>query len=312
MRHRAWTQASLVCLALCAALIAPAVRAQDAPPPTGHDITPDLPALLLVNPEITPHVEMSWETASGERVVFAGERPYGADADRTTLGENVSCYVGVGGSRLLKGAGHPRGAIIRVGFYKLAGAKAFFRDLPAGGVVEVRLSNIAFNQPVKPQPNSPVQHLKYSTEDLESCGLPGSARDQFTTVDPEETLNDRIRPGEDTRAGGLSGEPGSLGSVELTREDDGTISMVARFSYPTLRHMSDPWQSDLPGTFLEPIHFHIEFEVLPEGVEPLDLEAMRARTEALRSRIESETPVVTTGVGGSDQNDPSKNEGGED
>ncbi|MEQ8771032.1 MAG: hypothetical protein RIB60_11050 [Phycisphaerales bacterium] len=267
-------------------LLVPVAAAQDSP---GEAIQPARPALLLVDPERTPRVEMSWQREDGGRVELEGDRAYSSDLGRTPLGENVSCYVAVGGSRLLKGAGHPEGAIVRVGFYKENGAKAFFDGLGAGGRVRVRLSNVAFNQPVDPQPATIVQHLKYAIEDLESCGLPGSARDQFTTVNPEETLNDRIRPGEDTRAGALSGEEGSMGTASLVREDDGTVTMEIEFAYPLLRHMSDPWQSDLPGTFLEPIHFHVEFEVLPKGVEPIDIEQRRAEKEALRKRFDQES-----------------------
>ncbi len=256
-----------------------------------EQIEPARPALLLVDPEQVPRVEMSWETTDGSRVELEGERRYGVDAQREPLGENVSCYVAVGGSRVVKSAGHPHGAVVRVGFYKIDAPKPFFRGLGADGRVRVRMSNIAFNQPVDVHPETTVQHLKYAIDDLESCGLPGSARDQFTTVDPDETLNDRIRPGEDTRAGGLSGEEGSLGSVSIVREEDGTVTLDAAFAYPVLRHMSDPWQSDLPGTFLEPIHFHIEFEVLPEGAEPLDIEDLRARRRATTEQLEGETPT---------------------
>ncbi len=282
MNARTTARVSMIVTAVCAAW----THAQISP---GEQIQPARPALLLVDPESVPHVEMAWTREDGERVELEGDRSYSSDIGRTSLGENVSCYVAVGGSRLLKGAGHPEGAIVRVGFYKENGAKAFFDGLGAGGRVRVRLTNVTLNQPVDPQPASIVQHLKYSIEDLESCGLPGSARDQFTTVNPDETLNDRIRPGEDTRAGALSGEEGSMGSTSLVLEEDGTITMEIEFAYPLLRHMSDPWQSDLPGTFLEPIHFHIEYEVLPEGVEPLDIEKLRAESEALRRRFDEES-----------------------
>ena len=37
-----------------------------------------------------------------------------------------------------------------------------------------------------------------------------------------------------------------------------------------LRHLQDPWKSDLPGTFFEPIHMHAEAEFIPVDVKPLD------------------------------------------
>ena len=100
--------------------------------------------------------------------------------------------------------------------------------------------------------------------------LPGDAREQFNTADPRDTLNDRVRPGIDTRLGVLSPNDGKLGSAAVSLAEDGSVTMTTTFRYPALRNLRDPWKSDLPNTFLEPYHFHIEFEVLPEGVEPLD------------------------------------------
>jgi hypothetical protein len=104
---------------------------------------------------------------------------------------------------------------------------------------------------------------------MQACGLPGDAREQFNLAGPEETLNDRVRPGIDARQGVLDGSGDSMGDATLTVDEDGSVRMRVSFRYPVLRNLRDPWKSDIPGTFLEPYHFHIEFEVLPEGVAPL-------------------------------------------
>lgn len=262
-------------LALYALLAAPPAAAPLRPVTPPAAIQPAQPPLLLVDPARTPRLTIAWPTKAGPPIRLSAEAEYTADADRQALGENIAGFVAVGGTRLGKGAGHPRGALVRVGFYKIDNAKPFFRDLPQGGTVEVRLSGVAFNQPVDPQPESIVQHVKYSLDDLASCGMPGSARDQFNTASATDTLNDRIIDTQDARMGVLA-DPASGASSSLTLEADGTVTLTATFTYAMLRNLQDPWQSDLPGTFLEPMHFHIEFESLPAGVAPLDFEALRA------------------------------------
>lgn len=245
------------------------------------------PTLLLVEADERPIATIAWTTAAGERVELGADRPYAADADRTPLGRNISCFVSVGGTRLTKGAGHPRGAVVRVGFYKIDNAKPFFDDIAPGSRVEVTLGPVRFNQPVEASPASIVQHLKFGADDLKSCGIPGEAKDQFNTAGPDETLNDRIREDKDARLGVLSGlaldkpgdDPGLRGDATLGVERGTDVTMRVTFDYALLRHLQDPWKSSLPGTFLEPYHFHVEFEAVPEGAEPLDLDALRAEKQ---------------------------------
>lgn len=226
-------------------------------------------SLLLVDPT-PPKVTISWTRANESLAEYAGVRPYTVDAERTLLGGNISCYAAVGGTRLTKGAGHRRGSIVRVGFYKADNAKPFFDGVAADTEITVTMTGVRFNQPADPNPGSLIQHLKYDPGDLQACGLPGDAREQFNTADPRDTLNDRVRPGIDTRLGVFAPGTGKLGTSSIVKHEDGTITMTLTFRYPALRNLRDPWKSDLPGTFLEPYHFHIEFEVLPEGVAPLD------------------------------------------
>jgi hypothetical protein len=268
------TDRRLACLAGAITGFIPAIAAAE---PQGTNASSEArPPLLLVEPDAHPTVTLRYSDADGDEIIHTGERPYAHDTARTRLGGNIDAFVAVGGTRLTKLAGHPEGAIVRVGFYKAEKNKPFFENISEDTVIEVELSGVRFNQPADVHAASIIQHLKYDRGDMEACGIPGDAREQFNTVHPEETLNDRVRSGVDARLGVLDGgdDPAAwsedLGSAELTDNDDGAVTMTVRFEYPALRNLRDPWQSDLPGTFLEPIHFHLEFEALPQGVEPLD------------------------------------------
>lgn len=248
------------------------------------------PTLLLVEPEHIPAVSIEWVDGRGTRTMYSGQFPYSSDAGRADLGGNIKAFVSVGGTRLTKGAGHPKGAIVRVGFYKDDKAKPWFPEITAGTEITIRLKGVAFNQPIDADPRSIIQHLKYDPGDMESCGIPGDAREQFNTADPHDTLNDRTRPGIDARLGTLAverpiaasdrkaidtddesvAEPSpALGTASLTVRDDRTADLEVTFRYAALRNLRDPWKSNLPGTFLEPVHFHVEFEALPRGAEPM-------------------------------------------
>ncbi len=73
-------------------------------------------------------------------------------------------------------------------------------------------------------------------------------------------ISDSITPGQDARPGVL-GAPAV--SAHATTEPDGSITLDVEFPYAILRHVLDPWHSEIPGTFVEPIHFHFEVELLP-------------------------------------------------
>ncbi len=223
-------------------------------------------SLLLVESDYKPHISIGWTTGSGQRRVYDADRPWGADADRTALGGNIAAYVAVGGTRLQKGAGHPEGAIIRVGFYKIDPDALFFDGITSESVVEVEMRGVRFNQPVTPMARTIIQHLKFSREALVSCRIPSNAWSLYNTVNRSETLNGRARPGYDTRLGTLAGENPGEGKASATLEPDGTVTFRVSIPYSLFKHLRDPWQRAIPGTFLEPIHFHVELEVLPEAV----------------------------------------------
>jgi len=225
--------------------------------------------MLLVDAASQPTLTISWTTNEGIPVSLTAQLPYASDNQRVHMGENIDAFVAVGGTRLVKGAGHPRGIIVRAGFYKHIPFKPFFADVNPHTEFTVTLEDVRFNQPIDVNPLSGVQHLKYAPDDILSCGLPIDAGEQFNTANPDDALNGRVRPDIDTRLGILDGSDASLGSFSITESTDDTASMTATFSYAALRNIRDPWDSTIPGTFLEPMHFHLEFEALPHGVPPL-------------------------------------------
>lgn len=240
-------------------VVVPAAAAKDI-------VTP----FVLLDESTQPRVVIAWEDGASERHELALRLPYGSDAQRTAIAPNLDAFVAAGGTRLSKGAGHPRGAVVRVGFYARDNNRPLFEGVTPDTIIEVRLEGVRFNQPVHALASSVIQHLKYDPAALESCGMPPDAREQFNIASPVDTLNDRVRPGIDARLGAFGDHGASLGDVRIEREADDTLTLVTRFAYPALRSLRDPWRQAIPGTFLEPVHFHLEFEALPMGVEPLD------------------------------------------
>jgi hypothetical protein len=221
--------------------------------------------LFLVDDTSRPKATIRWETKDGEKMSLASEVSYTDTNDRTSLGHNVELFVAVGGTRLEKGWGHPDGAIIRVGYYKADNFKPFFEDIKDGADVHVKLENVAFNQPARGRPRTILQHIKYTIEDVLSCGLTEDALDQYNTASPTETLGTVITT-DNGRLGVLDGSRKRGGEASLVQEDDGTFTLTARIPYALFRHVRDPWLRTTPGTFFEPYHFHVEFEVVPERV----------------------------------------------
>jgi hypothetical protein len=235
-------------------------------PEAGRNQPADPPAMmLLADTARVPRVEVTWPVESGDDVRLAGDRTYTSPQGKQALGRNVSAYVAMGGTRLDRGASHPKGAVVRVGLYKTDPAKPFFEGIPDGAKLTVRLTNVAMNQPVRPWPATVVMHLKYSPDELAGCGLGGAANALFYTVSRTDTLNGKITP-DNGRMGFLDGSHSDGGTIDLRSEPDGSVSLVAVFPYALLRHMKDPWLRTAPGAFVEPNHFHIEFEVLPVAV----------------------------------------------
>lgn len=264
---------------------------------TVSDVTnqqPAYPSILLVEPENHPTVSLAWHSHSRGLVRYAAELPYNIDAQRVHLDDNVEAFAAVGGTRISKAAGHPQGSVVKAGFYKNDPGAPWFSDIDTSKHITITVRGVRFNQPVDLHTDTALLHAKYAPEDLESCGLPGDARECFATGSLTENLNRRVRPGIDTTLGALAS--GGDGSVTATQDEDGLVTYTFTFPYALLRNLQDPWYSTLPGTFLEPYHFHVEFQVLKAGAEPLDWVQLNRNNDALRERLEREGSFSVPGT----------------
>lgn len=231
---------------------------------------PDRPTLLLVEDGQHPRVTIEW-IAGGEPQRFTMTMPFTAPVGGEQLGEsNALAYATLGGTRIETGAGHPKGAVVRVGLTKAKNSRAFFKGIDPYTDVSIEIAGVRFNQPVKYHDGTALMHLKYALADLKACALPGTARNQYLLSDPKDTLGGRVKAGVNATPGALDGSE-EHGSVEvIVQPDDPTlVDFRVRVPYGLLRHLQDPWVSELPGTFFEPIHFHAEAELIPIGAAPI-------------------------------------------
>lgn len=228
------------------------------------------PVLLLVIEDQHPTITVSW-TARGQRKQYTETVPYSAPIGGVVLGtSNVQAYAALGGSRLDTGAGHPKGAQIRLGITKNDSSRAFFAGIDPGTDIDLTIRGVRFNQPVKYHQGTAIMHLKYALGDLKACALPGTARNQYLLSDPNDTLGGRVEAGVNATPGALDGGPGhGEVSIEVAKDDPALVTMHVRVPYALLRHLQDPWKSTLPGTFFEPIHLHAEAEMIPIDAAPL-------------------------------------------
>ena len=232
------------------------------------------PSILLADTEAVPTVEISW-ISEGERRVYTAERAYSDPSGGDQIAPNLLCYVALGGTRIETGAGHPQGIIVRIGLTKIDNAKPMFEDIDPGTEITMSVSGMRLNQPVKSHDDTGLMHMKYALGDLEACSLPGTARNQFLMSDPEDTLGGRVSEGVNATPGGLDGKEGHGEiHVQINGAEENTADLFVRVPYALLRHLQDPWKSDLPGTFFEPIHLHAEAELIVKAAEPYDREPM--------------------------------------
>ncbi|MEL7472186.1 MAG: hypothetical protein AAGK04_02630 [Planctomycetota bacterium] len=249
---------------------------------------PERSVLMVASADGVP-ISIEWPTVSGVPRRHERTLPFAALSDKIAFGDNLEAYLASGGTRLDRGQGHPDGTIVRVGFYKANARAPFFDDIADEGVLELQVGPVRFNQPVRVPPGAILQHVQFTEEELRSCGLPGANRNCFNTSDPRDTHTGRLSD-EDSRRGALhvrtlggaplAGEaPPTVGEtpehwltergeVVVEHDEDGGVILVARLPYSMLRHVRDPWLVTAPGTFQEPSHFHVEFEVTPEWAEP--------------------------------------------
>ncbi len=223
---------------------------------------PEYPRILLAETDAVPSVRIGW-IADGQHQWHQGDRPYAPPIGGEQIAPNLNCYVALGGTRIETGAGHPDGLVVRLGLTKIDNTKELFKDIDPGTSVTMIVQGIRLNKPIKAHEGTGLVHLKYALGDLEACSLPGTARNQYLMVDPDDTLGGRVSKGVNATPGGLDGGQGH-GDVQVEIDDDHqTVKMTVRVPYAMFRHLQDPWESDLPGTFFEPIHLHAEVELIP-------------------------------------------------
>ncbi len=268
---------ALVALALC---IMPIMSHASVEPENAESVTDgdqgsesegqkNLPRILLAETDSIPRVQIGW-MVQGVHRWHDGQRPYGPPIGGEKIAPNLNCYVSLGGTRIETGAGHPEGVVIRLGLTKIESSKPLFEKIDPKTDITMRVSGVRLNRPVKSHDNTGLIHLKFSLGDLESCSLPGTARNQYLMTDPDDTLGGRVSEGVNATPGGLDGQEGH-GDINVLVSEDGMVAeMTVRVPYGMLRHLQDPWESDLPGTFFEPIHLHAEAELIPVDTEPFD------------------------------------------
>ncbi len=260
--------------------------------PIVPDSQPNYPSLLLVDQEVEPTVHVSW-VIDGQRQGFEGVLPYTAPSGGDPIGKNVMCYVTLGGTRIETGAGHPKGAVIRLGVTKIENARAFFSGIEPGTDIEFAITGVEFNQPVKYNRGTGLMHLKYAIGDLKACALPATARNQYLLSDSEDTLGGRVIAGENATPGALDGDEdhGDI-TIEINEDNPKLVDMRIRVPYGYLRHLQDPWKSTLPGTFFEPVHLHAEAELIPIDAEPLDRDPIYPEVNNSSVQLDDESEPV--------------------
>lgn len=221
--------------------------------------------LLLADDTRMPRVKISWTRSDGSQALLEATLPYASPEERVSLGENIEVFAGLGGARLEKGAGHPDGAIVRLGLFKHDPDLLFFPDIANDSSIAIDLTNIAFNQPAWPEIDTLVQRLQYKADEVEACGLTVDQTEMFNVASLDDTMGGAILPSQ-VRFACLDGSEAGEARVSLTVEADGSISMHAEIPYALLRHKGDPWSLVVPGTFFEPFHFDLEYEVLPQAI----------------------------------------------
>lgn len=229
--------------------------------------------MLLADDSALPHLRVAWTRGDGARVEHEIDLSLTSTDDRTPLGDNLEAFVALGGSRLERGAGHPDGAIVRVGFYKIDRDLLFFDDIANGSSVEIELRNVKFNQDVTPDPATLLQRMRYRVDDVVACGLTIDQSEMFNLASEEDDLGGSILPTQ-ARFASIHIAPadgdGNEPDAAVWVADDGTVSMRAVLPYRLLRHKGDPWALEVPGTFFEPFHFDVEFQVLPRDVAEIE------------------------------------------
>ncbi len=231
--------------------------------------------LMWIEADAKPTLAISWQDSTGHRHSHSVQLAYTEAEQRVRVADNLELYVSVGGTRLEAGAGHPRGAVVRIGVYKADKLMPMFGPIDPAEPIVIELDGVRFESPAVPRPESIVQHLSYAVDDVVACGLTKEYVNMYNLASEEDTLNRRAI-GKRGRSGvirtdtrdfeGAEVESRQVALARLGTRPDGTVSLWASLPYQLLRHRGDPSQLDLPGTFFEPYYFHLEFEAVPPDV----------------------------------------------
>lgn len=233
--------------------------------PAAAQPTPEKPkrrAPFLVNSEHHPHVLISWPTTDKTGVTLEADREYLSPNDKTPLGKNLACYVALGGNRGDYGLGRPGAVDVRVGFYKIDKKLPFFEKIAPGSAVTVVFSSLEFTAPAEAIPETMVHHLKFEDpNNVLGCAGAPELLGTWNTYNKDENMAGRLNSRNGRK--GVLGE-GNTSGAKVTFESDekGRVTMTAVIPYALFKHADDPWLRSNPGDFIEPVHFHLEFEVV--------------------------------------------------
>lgn len=223
--------------------------------------------VFLIDSEHHPHISVSWPQRGGGVATVEGDREYLAPNDKTPLGKNLSCYVALGGNRGDYGLGRPGAVDVRVGFYRTEKSRLFFDDLADGGAMTIIFSGVKFNHPARAIPETMVMHLKFEDpNNVLGCAGAPELLATWNTYSPDETMGGRLTHRNGRR--GVLGPGNKAGaSVVFEADEAGVLTMKAVIPYALLKHADDPWMRSNPGDFIEPVHFHLEFEAVARDAE---------------------------------------------
>lgn len=258
-------------------------------PPT----VPQAPGpVLFVDETAVPKVTLTWPTEQGAVATYTRDLSFASSAGRSPIAPNLEAFVTIGGKRLDTGQGDPRGAILRVGFYKADPRELLFENIADNAVVTITLTGVRFNQQPYPEPETVLLHAQWTDPGgVFGCTPTLAELDLYLTSSTSDDLAGRItsangrlgalppirhvrsaadaqpKPSEPSPAAAApatgSARGTLLGASAARLESDGSVTLEAAIPYPLLKHVEDPWLRTGPGEFLEPFHFHLEVEILP-------------------------------------------------
>jgi hypothetical protein len=219
-------------------------------------------APFLVDSEHHPHVLISWPCSDKSTAKLEGDREYLSPNDKTPLGKNLACYVALGGNRGDFGLGRPGAVDVRVGFYKADKTRPFFEKLAPDSSITVTFSSLKFTAPAKAIPETMVHHLKFEDpNNVLGCAGAPELLGTWNTYNKDENMAGRLTARNGRK--GVLGEGNKSGAkVSFESDDKGLVTMTAVIPYALFKHADDPWLRSNPGDFIEPVHFHLEFEVV--------------------------------------------------